>query len=476
MKKWSIRTKITLLFTVALTLMATLSCLIVFSVSHQVIQKTVRDNLIENVERNVDEIEYYETLDEIQPDPDFTNHVDLLFPYKSGFLEVDDDFLKQINGVFTSLYNQDQELIYGENPIAIASQSVEFKNSVIQTVNADHTKYYIFDRMLKTGSQDLWLRGVVSKDQGHAELSSITRLSLILMPLLILLSVLISYLFSGQILKPIRQITNTALHISTGNDLKQRIELNRGEDELHQLADQFNHMFQRLDQAFETEQQFTSDASHELRTPMSVILAQCELSLSAPETSVSSRTAFLTIQRQGKRMSRLINDMLDYTRLEMRPDRYPKQNVDLSALTTSLCDDMALIRQQGIQLTADIQPEINIYGNPQLLSRLVTNLISNAYRYGKENGHILVRLHSNDTGASERRSLSLSVEDDGIGISKEEQKHIFQRFYQVDPSRSGAGTGLGLSMVQQIAEFHNGTVTVKSAPGDGSIFTVLMFL
>ena len=137
---------------------------------------------------------------------------------------------------------------------------------------------------------------------------------------------------------------------------------------------------------------------------------------------------------------------------------------------------MALIRQQGIQLTADIQPEINIYGNPQLLSRLVTNLISNAYRYGKENGHILVRLHSNDTGASERRSLSLSVEDDGIGISKEEQKHIFQRFYQVDPSRSGAGTGLGLSMVQQIAEFHNGTVTVKSAPGDESIFTVLMFL
>ena len=135
-----------------------------------------------------------------------------------------------------------------------------------------------------------------------------------------------------------------------------------------------------------------------------------------------------------------------------------------------------LIHQQGIQLTADIQPEINIYGNPQLLSRLVTNLISNAYRYGKENGHILVRLHLNNTGASEHRSLSLSVEDDGIGISKEEQKHIFQRFYQVDPSRSGEGTGLGLSMVQQIAEFHNGTVTVKSTPGNGSIFTVLMFL
>ena len=180
-------------------------------------------------------------------------------------------------------------------------------------------------------------------------------------------------------------------------------------------------------------------------------------------TSVSSRTAFLTIQRQGKRMSRLINDMLDYTRLEMRPDRYPKQNVDLSALTTSLCDDMALIRQQGIQLTADIQPEINIYGNPQLLSRLVTNLISNAYRYGKENGHILVRLHSNDTDASERRSLSLSVEDDGIGISKKSRNIFSSVFIRLIHPGSGAGTGLGLSMVQQIAEFHNGTVTVKSA-------------
>lgn len=120
MKKWSIRTKITLLFTVALTLMATLSCLIVFFCQPtRSFKRLFAVNLIENVERNVDEIEYYETLDEIQPDPDFTNHVDLLFPYKSGFLEIDDDFLKQINGVFTSLYNQDQELIYGENPLLL---------------------------------------------------------------------------------------------------------------------------------------------------------------------------------------------------------------------------------------------------------------------------------------------------------------------------------------------------------------------
>ena len=218
MKKWSIRTKITLLFTIALTLMAALTCLIVFSVSYQVIQKTVRDSLIENVERNVDEIEYYDSLNEIEPDRDFTNHVDQLFSYESGFLEIDDDFLKQINGVHTSLYNSKQELIYGENPIAVASQSVELKNAVLQTIRVEHTQYYIFDRLLETGKQDLWLRGVVSEAQGQAELSSIARLSLILMPLLILLSVFVSYFFAGRILKPIRQISDTVLRISTGND------------------------------------------------------------------------------------------------------------------------------------------------------------------------------------------------------------------------------------------------------------------
>ena len=120
------------------------------------------------------------------------------FPINQDFWKLMMIFLKQINGVFTSLYNQDQELIYGENPIAVASQSVEFKNSVIQTVNADHTKYYIFDRMSKQVPRIYGFAESYQKDQGHAELSSITRLSLILMPVLILLSVLISYLFPDR--------------------------------------------------------------------------------------------------------------------------------------------------------------------------------------------------------------------------------------------------------------------------------------
>ena len=131
---------------------------------------------------------------------------------------------------------------------------------------------------------------------------------------------------------------------------------------------------------------------------------------------------------------------------------------------------MALIRTNGITLTSQVQENISCLGNRMLLTRLLVNLISNAYRYGRENGHIEVKLEQK---ASE---LRLSVADDGIGIAPEEQEKIFRRFYQVDASRTGEGTGLGLSMVQQIAEFHGGTIEVESVPGKGSLFTIYMQL
>lgn len=118
--------------------------------------------------------------------------------------------------------------------------------------------------------------------------------------------------------------------IGERGDLKKRIELGEGGDELHQLADRFNEMFARLDEAFEKERQFTADASHEMRTPMSVIMAQCELALEGRGDEADYVKALQVIQRQGKKMTRLINDMLDFTRLEQRADQYPRESVDLS--------------------------------------------------------------------------------------------------------------------------------------------------
>ena len=465
MKRLSIRFKITLWFSVALIVVVALTYVVIFAVSKQVIQKTIRDSLIETVTHNIDEIEYYSDIDQI----DIYNTVDHFAQYKEGFLEVDDDFLDEVNEVYTALYESDGTFIYGENPIARNTVDLEFADGKVQKTTVDGVLYYVYDsKLIQPGLEDLWLRGVVSEVQGEVQMSDISQMSLVLLPILVLVSIVGGYLIARRMLRPIQKISDSAAQIHQGGDLKKRIELGEGSDELHQLAENFNMMFQRLDSAFQKERQFTSDASHELRTPMSVIMAQCELSLEQQRSPEEYEEALMIIQRQGRKMTKLINDMLDFARLEMKSDKYPLESTDFSQLTDSICSDMALIQENGITLTWDVQPDIIVYGNRDLLSRLLTNLISNAYRYGKQKGHIIVSL------TCKNNTVRLDVKDDGVGIAPEEQQKVFSRFYQGDSSRSGVGTGLGLSMVQEIAKFHGGEIQLTSQLGVGSTFSFIL--
>ena len=462
MKNLSIRLKITLWFAVALFVIVAITYVVILTVSNQVIQKTIRDTLLHTVEDNVDEVEFYTDISQV----DIANSVDHFIMYNSGYLEVDDDFLDEVNDVYTALYLSDGTLMYGENPLAVALADLEFSDSEIRERTVNGELYYILDRHLtQKGLEDLWLRGVVSEHQGEVQMHEISTLSLIILPIILIAAVLGGYFIAKRMLMPIKQITNAAENISRGGDLKKRIELDSGKDELHQLADSFNNMIARLDESFEAERQFTSDVSHELRTPMSVIMAQCEYTLDEERTPQEYERALRLIRRQGRKMTKLINDMLDFVRLERRGTNYQIEKLNLSALVNSVCEDMSLIRERGISLEHEVEDEIWVDGNPALLSRLLSNLISNAYRYGKDDGHIKVRLKKSQD------EVTLSVSDDGIGISREDKEKIFRRFYQADSSRTGSGTGLGLSMVKEIASFNGGSMRVESEPGKGSEFT-----
>ena len=462
MKNLSIRLKITLWFAVALFVIVAITYVVILTVSNQVIQKTIRDTLLHTVEDNVDEVEFYTDISQV----DIANSVDHFIMYNSGYLEVDDDFLDEVNDVYTALYLSDGTLMYGENPLAVALADLEFSDSEIRERTVNGELYYILDRHLtQKGLEDLWLRGVVSEHQGEVQMHEISTLSLIILPIILIAAVLGGYFIAKRMLRPIKQITNAAENISRGGDLKKRIELDRGKDELHRLADSFNNMIARLDESFEAERQFTSDVSHELRTPMSVIMAQCEYTLDEERTPQEYERALRLIRRQGRKMTKLINDMLDFVRLERRGTNYQIEKLNLSALVNSVCEDMSLIRERGISLEHEVEDEIWVDSNPALLSRLLSNLISNAYRYGKDDGHIKVRLKKSQD------EVTLSVSDDGIGISREDKEKIFRRFYQADSSRTGSGTGLGLSMVKEIASFHGGSMSVESEPGKGSEFT-----
>lgn len=462
MRGLSIRAKITLWFALAMSALAALTLGCVWMISDNVVQKNIKDSLVEMVSDNVDEVEYYSNKEDANPDGDR----DIYIRYKNGYLEIDDDYLDQMNGIYTTLYKEDYELLYGENPIAQATGDVAFADRKLQTLRYKGTTYYVYDRSLKgEGMEDLWLRGIVSRSQGARWMDAIVILSMWLIPLLILLALFGGYFLAGRFLRPIQQMIQAASGIQQGQDLKKRIELKKGQDELHQLADTFNGMMDRLEASFQAEKQFTSDMSHELRTPVAVILSQCELSLEEEQDKNAYANALRLIQRQGKKMSVLINDMLMMTRMEQRRESIRMMQLDYSSLCASVCEDLRLIREKNIELSWQLEEGVTIVGNKELLQRLLVNLITNAYRYGKEHGHIQVELKQTQT------EVRLSVADDGRGIAQEQLAHIWQRFYQADASRSKQGSGLGLAMVQEIAQLHHGCMKVESVQGKGSCFT-----
>lgn len=465
MKNLSIRVKITLWFSMVLVIVMTLTFLVVLSVSRSVIQKGIRDNLVETVVRNLNEVEYYSEM----PEDSRWNKADLYIKFRDGVMEIDDDFLQVVNGITTGLYQEDGTLMYGENPIVYSTKDLPFEDGKLRQIPVGKTIYYVYDHAMPVEElKGLWLRGVVSEAQGAVQLSSVTKFSMILMPGLVFLAILGGYLTAGRSLRPMKEMAATASQIGQGRDLKKRIVIGSGKDELHELADAFNQMFERLEESFEQEKQFASDVSHELRTPMSVIMAQCEFTQEYGENEEDYRDALAVIKRQGDKMTALIEDMLSVTRLERKADSYTMEPLNLSELAADICGELALLKEKEIVLNYEGEPGVTVRGNRELLTRLLTNLIHNAYRYGRENGHIRVSLGRRGGGAE------LSVADDGIGIAREEQEKIFRRFYQVDTARSSQGTGLGLSMVQEIARLHGGEVTVASEPGKGSIFTVLL--
>lgn len=465
MRKRSIRFKITLWFTAIITVMVIITYMVILSVSGSVMQNTIRDNLIETVINNVDEVEYFNDLKRVENDNDADRYIE----YNEGYLEIDDDYLEMVNKISTTLYYENGMSIYGDNAIVKGTKDYSFQDGKIQRVSLNNTRYYIYDKKLtQKGLDGLWLRGVVSEEQGAVQLSSITRLSLYILPCLLVLAVFGGCVIAGRTLKPIRDMENVAGNIVRGQDLKKRIELSPGTDELRRLATTFNEMFERLDKSFESEQQFASDVSHELRTPMSVIEAQCEFTLESTRTNEEYVSALHVIKRQSAKMNSIIEKMLSFVRLESNLNYYKKDEIDYSRLVSSICEDMALLREKNIQLSYEIEENVIVNGNEELLSRLLTNLISNAYRYGKENGRIRVKLNITE------QNVTVSVYDNGIGIPTDKREKIFRRFYQVDPSRSGVGSGLGLAMVQEIARFHGGSVQVESELNKGSTFTFSM--
>jgi len=446
MRKLSIKLKITLWFTAFMVLLCAVVFAFIAVVSNQAAAQDARNALTALVEKNTREIEY-----------------------DDGKLEIDDDFVPFQNGVSCILFYEDGTKISGNAPYT-ALEEDPFEDGSVRAVSIGGETYLVYDRLVESKRHDnIWVRGVVSESGGAISVSAMSKAALIALPLLMILAAVGGYLIAKRSLRPIRKISETAEDIGNSGDLSKRIEMDSSGDELNQLAGMFNRMFARLETNFEAERNFTSDASHELRTPVTTILAQCEYAFENAAGEQELYEAIGAIQKQGYRMTHLIESLLYFTRIEQSTEALSFETVDLSALVLSVCHEQKEVGEKNIALAEDVQPGIEMKTDSALFSRMLVNLIRNAYRYGKENGNIHVSLKDNTDG------IILSVADDGIGIAQEELPKIWNRFYRVDKSRSaskGAGLGLGLSMVEQIAELHGGNVSAESEPGKGSAFTV----
>lgn len=272
---------------------------------------------------------------------------------------------------------------------------------------------------------------------------------------------------ASRAIQPIEAISETAVRIAAG-DLSQRIGVEETESELGRLAAVLNSTFARLEASFTHQARFTSDASHELRTPISVILTQTQSALARERPASEYREALEACQRAAQRMRRLTESLLELSRMDAGEEVVKRDRFDMSRVAR---DSVELVRPlaeaRGIQIICDL-PTVECAGNSERIGQVALNLLTNAVHFNREGGEVRIATHT------ENGSACLAVRDTGEGIPSTDVPHIFERFYRVDKSRSRiqGRTGLGLAICKAVVDAHGGSIDVATEPGIGSTFTV----
>jgi len=280
-------------------------------------------------------------------------------------------------------------------------------------------------------------------------------------------SLVIGWIVSGRMLRPLGEISNSVREIQA-SDLKQRIDLGGPNDELRQLADTFDDMLGRLDEAFEGQRQFIHEASHELRNPLAVIRTNLEVTLSDPDASAEDlRHTAEVVERSSERMARLVDDLLVYARKgTLSLERDP---VDVALLIDEAAEEFnAPAVSAGVHLVHHASAGLWVIGDRLALRQALGNLLANAIRYSPEGTTVRLR------GGIDGPWVWIAVEDQGAGIDPEDQDRVFQRFWRGNPreGREQGRSGLGLTIVRQIAEAHGGEVKLVSQVDHGSAFAL----
>lgn len=295
-------------------------------------------------------------------------------------------------------------------------------------------------------------------------------LLIVAMPIALAVSLAAGWFLAGRALRPVDAITLAAQRIAAG-DLSQRLTMPTAPDEIGRLAGTFNNMIGRLDTSFRQIRQFTSDASHELRTPLTVMKGETELVLRRPRALEDYQSVLESNLEEIDRMTRIVEELLFLSRADMGEVKMESKPVFLETLVEDIHRQAPLLGQdRNIEVVLGTVMPALVQGDELRLRELLLNLVENAVKYSHPGGKVEIGL------VTVGQEAILSVTDQGIGIGSEDHTRIFNRFFRTDGARNHTkkGTGLGLAICAWIAELHKGRISVKSAVGQGSTFTVTL--
>lgn len=387
--------------------------------------------------------------------------------YDDGELDLDDiEFYR--NQVTTLIYSDDGYFLAGSMKNIDDFNQPLVNNTITQT-EIEGENFLIYDLLVESRrNNNVYVRGIISTTAFSQTLNRVFRIAFLTLPVFIILSGIGSYFICKKSLSPLDKIISTANEINSSDDLSQRIDLSTTKDEIYELSKTFDNMFDRLEQSFIAERQFTSDVSHELRTPITVILARCEVALKGGLDDKEVHESFEVISNQADKMKKIVSNLLNLIRLENGIDNSELVEIDLSELLEIICEEYEDVLPDTIKIVTNIQENILLELDYSMMTRIVSNLIDNAIKYIGKGSLIEVEL-------TKQENIQLKVKDDGLGIAMQHQDKIFNRFYQVDSSRTSkedGSMGLGLSMVQQMVLLNRGTISLESEIDKGSCFTI----
>jgi len=284
-----------------------------------------------------------------------------------------------------------------------------------------------------------------------------------------LVALLVGFFITKKSMKPVKEMSKTARKIS-GSDLSQRLDVTDTNDELTELAETFNSMLDRLEKAFKKQEQFVSDASHELRTPISIIKGYINiLDRWGKEDKEIKEEAVESIKSEIQSMNDLIESLLflargDLAEIEPSYERFYFNNVVEEIIKENK------ILDKDINYKYIEKDRVEIYADKLLIKQLLRIFIENSRKYTGDGGNIVIESEEIEN------NIKITIKDDGKGIPKKDIPHIFDRFYKIDKSRSDekGSSGLGLSIAMKIVELHNGDIDVESEVGEGTKITIFI--